>query len=81
MKKIDEDVRGVCKRLRSVRQALGASQNKFAEKTGLSVAAICRIEHEQRNFSTKTLITILKNANISSEYILFGKGEMFVEER
>ncbi|MEW8974490.1 MAG: helix-turn-helix transcriptional regulator [Tissierellaceae bacterium] len=59
-------------RIRSEREKLGLSREKFAEIVGLSTYYIGQIERGDRNMSLETLFKISESLNISVDYILKG---------
>lgn len=59
-------------RIRSEREKLGLSREKFAEIISLSPFYIGQIERGERNMSVDTLLRISNSLNISTDYILKG---------
>ena len=59
-------------RIRSEREKLGLSREKFAEIISLSPFYIGQIERGERNMSIDTLLRISNSLNISTDYILKG---------
>lgn len=45
--------------VKKLRQIMGMDQEKFAEKVGMSLSALRRIEQDQQNFNLATLHRIL----------------------
>jgi len=70
-------MKGIGKRLKELRKALGLSQREFGEKIGRTLRAIQNYEAEQRvpDETTLKLIEILFNVN--PEWLREGKGEIF----
>lgn len=66
----------VNQRFKSLRIKLGLSQVEFANAMNLSQTFVSRIEKEETDIPTNTLITICEKYGISSDWLLFGKGEM-----
>lgn len=59
-------------RIRSQREKLGLSREKFAEVIGLSPYYIGQIERGDRTMSLDTLVKISSSLNVSVDYILRG---------
>lgn len=66
------DFKNIGSRIRSEREKLGLSREKFAEIVGLSTYYIGQIERGDRNMSLETLFKISESLNISVDYILKG---------
>lgn len=67
-------------RIRCVRQYLDLTQKQFAERLGITGAHISRVEHGIGNFSIALVRLISKVYSIDEEWILTGKGEMFISQ-
>ena len=61
-----------------VRKEIGLSQKDIAEKAGLNRVNINRMEMGRYNPSFNTIIHILQTYNISIDWLLTGKGQMFL---
>jgi len=68
-------------RLRDTRDFLGLSQKDFSEKLGTSNSFISDIEQEKTKPGYKILMKMAHVFNISPNFILLGKGKMFLEEQ
>lgn len=68
------------KRVRKIRLQKGISQEQFGELIGIKKAAVSKIENGDNSFSRSNLISICKQFNINEEWLLYGKGEMFIPE-
>jgi len=64
-------------RLKLIRKSLGLSQRKFGEKIHLSVSQISSYENKFRNIPERTILNIIREFNISPDWIRYGKGNMF----
>ena len=64
-------------RIRQIREALGMSQESFAESIGLQRNSLSLIENEKRNPSERTINDICARHGISKEWLVSGTGEMF----
>lgn len=72
------------KRILKIREASGLSQEKFAEKLGLSRNFINQAENGKRNFSERTISDICKKIiidgkTINEVWLRTGEGKMFNE--
>ena len=68
------------KRVRKIRLQKGISQEQFGELIGIKKAAVSKIENGDNSLSSSNLISICKQFNINEEWLLYGKGEMFIPE-
>lgn len=66
------------KRVRKIRLQKGISQEQFGELIGIKKAAVSKIENGDNSLSRNNLISIYKQFNINEEWLLYGKGEMFI---
>ena len=66
------------KRVRKIRLQKGISQEQFGELIGIKKAAVSKIENVDNSLSRSNLISICKQFNINEEWLLYGKGEMFI---
>lgn len=66
------------KRVRKIRLQKGISQEQFGELIGIKKAAVSKIENGDSSLSRSNLISICKQFNINEEWLLYGKGEMFI---
>lgn len=66
------------KRVRKIRLQKGISQEQFGELIGIKKAAVSKIENADNSLSRSNLISICKQFNINEEWLLYGKGEMFI---
>lgn len=66
------------KRVRKIRLQKGISQEQFGELIGIKKAAVSKIENGDNSLSKSNLISTCKQFNINEEWLLYGKGEMFI---
>lgn len=67
-------------RIKSIRSALGLSQEAFGSRLGIKKAAVSRIESGAVNLTETNVILICERFNVSREWLLNGTGEMFLPE-
>lgn len=66
-------------RTKKIRQALGLSQEGFGDKIGLSRAGIAAVEGDKNKFSQDTLYNLAVLLNVNLNFLVSGKGTMFIE--
>lgn len=66
-------------RLKIARFAIKKTQQEFAKEIGVSQITISKMEKNKIMPKVETLIDINRVFNISSMYLLYGIGEMFVD--
>lgn len=64
------------KRIRSVRQERGLSQQDLGKKIGIKASAVSMIESEKRNVSDQVILAICREYGINEEWLRTGVGEM-----
>lgn len=75
---IDKDFNlSVGLRIREIREALHLTREQFSELCSISDSFLAAVENGKKSITTKTLYKICKNANISADYIVLGKGQDF----
>jgi len=62
-------------RIREIRESLGETREEFSEKCDISNSFLTAIERGQKSISSKTIYKICTGANISADYLIFGKGK------
>lgn len=67
-----EDI-DIGERLRSVRENMHMTREKFSEKIDITDSFLGQIERGERALSAKTLKKVAKYTGISADYLLFGK--------
>jgi transcriptional regulator with XRE-family HTH domain len=65
------------KRFREVRQALGMTQQKFADGLRISSGALSKIEIEDRTPSDQLIHSLCVTYNVNEDWMRTGEGEMF----
>lgn len=66
-------------RIKTLRMELGLTQTAFADKIGITGAAITRMEKGDRNPSEQTIISICREFGVNEEWLRSGEGNMFIE--
>lgn len=67
-------------RLKSLRKALGLTQQKFAERIGVKQNTIAQYEIG-RNMPIETVISLIcKEFDVNEDWLRYGTGEMFIEQ-
>jgi transcriptional regulator with XRE-family HTH domain len=65
-------------RIKLLRKSLGLSQKDISEKAEINRVYLNRIESGKYNPSFNTIYHILKKFNVSVDWLLTGKGQMFL---
>lgn len=65
-------------RIRELRKSLGLTLEKFGESLGVGKTAISKIENGDRNVTDQMQKSICREFNVSTDWLLYGTGEMFV---
>ena len=66
-------------RVKTVRKALGISQEKFGNQIGISKVAVSDIENEKTSLTERNARSICREFNIDYFWLTEGTGEMFIE--
>lgn len=66
--------------LKEVREALGLSRNKLADRFHISTSHLANMENGKRNINIELICGLYTEYRISSEYLLFGVGDMYIKE-
>ena len=66
-------------RVKTVRKALGISQEKFGNQIGISKVAISDIENEKTSLTERNAKSICREFNVDYFWLTEGTGEMFIE--
>lgn len=74
------DFKDVGDRIRTEREKLQISREKFAEILNLSPFFVGQIERGERKMSISTLISVSECLNISLDYLIFGEVYKVEEE-
>ena len=64
-------------RIKEIRKDSGLSQEKFAEKLGLSKNFINQLENGKKNPSNRTILDICHKFNVSEDWLKNGNGTMY----
>lgn len=64
-------------RIISIRKETGLSQEKFADRLGLSRNFINQVESGKKNVSDRTISDICREFNINEEWLRTGTGEKY----
>jgi len=62
-------------RIREVRESSGLTREQFSERCGISESFLTSVEQGQKSITSKTIYKICTGANISADYIIFGRGK------
>ena len=68
------------KRLKQARQLKELSQEDFGKILGLTKQSISRVENDKTFVSKEILYNMIVNFNLNINYLLTGKGQMFLPE-
>lgn len=77
----DIDLKQIGQRLKIVRKRLSLTLVKMEEIAGFSKSLIAAAEKGEKKPSSVYLFHLLKQFNVSSDYILLGEGDMFRDRR
>ena len=67
-----EDI-DIGERLRSIRENMHMTREKFSEKIDITDSFLGQIERGERSLSAKTLKKVVRYTGVSADYLLFGK--------
>lgn len=67
------------KRIIQIREQEGLSQEKFAQRLGLSRNFINQVENGKKNLSDRTISDICREFGVNEDWVRYGKGEMYKE--
>lgn len=67
----------VGRRIREIRESMHMTREQFSELCGISDSFLAAVENGKKSITSKTIYKICSNANISSDYILFGNHNNF----
>lgn len=68
-------------RILQLRKAKGYSREQLAALADISPSFLYEIEMSKKGFSTHTLLGLSGALNVSSDYLLYGKGSIQCEEK
>lgn len=69
----NQDNIDIGERLRSIREEMQMTREKFSEKIDITDSFLGQIERGERALSVKTLKKVIKYTGVSADYLLFGK--------
>jgi len=72
--------KSVRERVKEVRNTLNVSQRDFAKRVFISQSLLGDIELGKRNINDRTIQLITTEFNINKDWLLTGKGQMFIAE-
>jgi len=73
-------MKDVRERIKKVRNTLNVSQRDFAKRIFISQTLLGDIELGKRNINERTIQLITTEFNVSKDWLLTGKGQMFSDE-
>lgn len=62
-------------RIREVRESMGLTREQFSVRCDISESFLTAVERGQKSITTKTLYKICTGANVSADYITFGRDK------
>lgn len=66
-------------RIKKLRKALGLTQQKFADRIGISRGNVATYETRDGNPGSSVITLICKTFNVSETWLRTGEGEMFIQ--
>ena len=79
--KIDADLKPIGKRLLAVRKLFKLNQEEIGKITGYSKSLISAAENGVKKPSSQYLYGLLTQFNVDANWVLTGKGDMFLDGR
>lgn len=67
-------------RLKEIRNTLGLSRSELADKVLISRSHLANIENCNRDMTVELVCALNNQFRVSSDYLLFGRGSMFVND-
>lgn len=68
------------KRLKNIREKLKLNQTEFADKLNIKSQSVWKAEKNINKLSNDNLFNLVSQFNINLNYLISGKGEMFINE-
>lgn len=68
------------KRLKELRNVLRLSQVELGNVLGIAGPSITKAENDKNNFSNETLAKLAELLSVNINWLLIGKGDMFVKD-
>ena len=65
--------------IKKIREELGLTQQKFAEKIGIKQNSVALIESNKRNISLQALLAISREFGVRLEWLETGEGEKYAQ--
>lgn len=65
-------------RIKQLRLTLGLNQEEFGKALGLAKSGVSNLENGFRNVTKKHIRMLVMSFNVNEEWLLTGKGEMFL---
>lgn len=76
---IDKNI-SISDKLTLIKSSLGFNQVEFAKKLGVAQSYLSDLEKGKREITSKLIVSLIREFNISSDWLLADKGDMFLEE-
>ncbi|NMA96257.1 MAG: helix-turn-helix transcriptional regulator [Clostridiales bacterium] len=76
----DMDNNSIGKRIRNAREKLKLTREEFSELIGLSSFYVGQLERGERQMSLNTLIKISSHLHVSTDYLIYGDKDNYVEK-
>ena len=64
-------------RVKDIRKTLKLTQQEFGQRIGITNAAVSRIESGENGITEANILAIVREFNVSEEWLRTGEGEMF----
>jgi len=75
-----QNLKEIGERLQMIRKRLNIFQKDFAAELGISGASLSEVESGNAKPMIEIYFHITKKFNVNQDYLLFGTGDMFIEE-
>jgi len=69
----------ICKRIKEIRQTLGLTQGKFAERISVSTSYLAGMERGDKKVNDRTIRLISTEFNVSEHWLRTGERSMYDE--
>lgn len=67
-------------RIKAIRTETGLNIQQFAQRLGVTHAAISILENDKSGISNQTIVSICREFNINENWLRYGEGEMHAPE-
>ena len=64
-------------RVKDIRKTLKLTQQEFGQRIGITNAAVSRIESGENGITEANILAIVREFNVSEDWLRTGEGEMF----